>query len=65
MTYLNNAYCCKTITVEDLNNVMSWSMNVTNENQSNNDIKALPLSVQLADEKDPIQYQIPEGNKTN
>ena len=40
-------------------------MNVTNENQSNNDIKALPLSVQLAGEKDPIQYQIPEGNKTN
>lgn len=65
MAYLNNAYCCKTITVEDLNNVMSWSMNVTNENQSNNGIKAPPLSVQLAGEKDPIQYQIPEGNKTN
>ena len=37
IAYLNNAYFCKTITVEDLNNVMrsimSWSMDITNESQ--------------------------------
>ena len=62
MAYLSNAHCCKTITVEDLNNVMrgimSRSMDVPNESQSNNNIKYPQVSVQLEGEKNPIQYQI-------
>ena len=59
---MSNARCCKTITVEDLNNVMrgimSRSMDVPNESQSNNNIKYPQVSVQLEGEKNPIQYQI-------
>ena len=61
---MSNARCCKTITVEDLNNVMrgimSRSMDVPNESQSNNNIKYPQVSVQLEGEKNPIQYQIDE-----
>ena len=60
---MSNARCCKTITVEDLNNVMrgimSQSMDVPNGcSQSNNNIKYPQVSVQLEGEKNPIQYQI-------
>ena len=59
---MSNARCCKTITVEDLNNVMrgimSRSMDVPNESQSNNNIKYPQVSVQLEGEKNSIQYQI-------
>ena len=43
IAYLSNAPCSKTITVEDLNNairgIMSRSMDVPNESQSNNNTK--------------------------
>ena len=43
IAYLSNAHCCEIITVEDLNNVMSgimsWSTDVPNESQSNNNTK--------------------------
>ena len=61
---LSNACCCKTITVEDLNNVMrgimSRSVDVPNEYQSNNNTKDPQVSVQLEEENNPIQYQISE-----
>ena len=64
MAYLSNAHCCKTITVEDLNNVMrgimSRSMDVPNESQSNNNTKDPQVSAQLESEKSPFQYQIVE-----
>ena len=64
IAYLSNTCCCKTIAVEDLNNVMlgiiSWSMDVHNKNQSNSNFKYPQVSVQLEGEKNPIQYQIGE-----
>ena len=38
--------------------IMSRSMDVPNESQSNNNIKYPQVSVQLEGEKNPIQYQI-------
>ena len=64
IAYLNDAHCCKTITAEDLNNVMSGimsrSMDVPNESQSNNNTKDPQVSVQLEGEKSPFQYQMSE-----
>ena len=58
IAYLSNARCCKTITVEDLNNVMcgimSQSMDVPDESQSNSNTKDPQVSVQLEGEK--IQF---------
>ena len=64
IAYLSNTHCCKTITVEDLNNVMrgimSQSMDVPNESQSNNNTKDPQVSVQLEGEKNQYQHQIGE-----
>ena len=63
IAYLSNGRCCKSITVEDLNvmrGIMSWSIDVPNESQSNNNTKDPQVSVQLEGEKNPIQYQIGE-----
>ena len=58
IAYLSNARCCKIITVEDLNNIMreimSRSMDVPNESQSNNSTKDPQVSVRLEGEKNPI-----------
>ena len=40
--------------------IMSWSMDVPNESQSNNNTKDPQVSVQLEGETNPIQYQIGE-----
>ena len=58
IAYLSNARCCNIITVEDLNNIMreimSRSMDVPNESQSNNSTKDPQVSVRLEGEKNPI-----------
>ena len=40
--------------------IMSQSMDVPNESQSNNNTKDPQVSVQLEGEKNPIKYQISE-----